>query len=95
MVHTDVIKIVSANPRKFEEVYDDFENLEASCEMVADSSSAELEKNVNVMINSLLKFKTSKFELLADSIGNIRNSGLELQTNLDNADITSAQSEIN
>ncbi len=95
MIHTDVINIVSANPIKFEEVFDDFENLEASCEMVADSSSADLEKNVNVMINSLLKFKTSKFELLADSISNIPNSGLELHNNPDNADITSAQSEIN
>lgn len=95
MVHTDVINIVSANPNKFEEVYDDFENLEASCDMVADSSFDHLEKNVNVMINSLLKFKTSKFELLADSIGNNRNSGSEPHNNPDNADITSAQSEIN
>ena len=93
MVHTDVINIVSANPKKFEEVYDDFENLEASCEMVADSSSAELEKNVNVMINSLLKFKTSKFELLAESIGNNHNSGLDNSIKSENFDITSAKSK--
>lgn len=94
MVHTDVIKIVSANPRKFEEVYDDFENLEASCEMVADSSSAELVRNVNVMINSLLKFKTSKFELLADSIGNNLSTGVYSFKNPANVDLTSAQTEI-
>lgn len=94
MVHTDVINIVSANPRKFEEVYDDFQNLEASCEMVADSSSAELEKNVYVMINSLLKFKTSKFELLADSISNKRNSRLDASIKSENLDATSAKSEI-
>ena len=95
MVHTDVIKIVSANPRKFEEVYDDFENLEASCEMVADSSSADLERNVNVLINSLLKFKTSKFELLADTISSNQNSTSEVLSTPDNIKITSAHSDIN
>jgi len=94
MVHTDVINIVSANPLKFEEVYDDFENLEASCEMVADSSSVDLEKNVNVMINSLLKFKTSKFELLADSISNNQNSRLDASIKSEIFDVTSAKSEI-
>ena len=91
MVHTDVIKIVSANPNKFEEVFDDLENLEASCDMVADSSFDHLEKNVNVMINSLLKFKTSKFELLAESISNYRSTGFEVLGNPDNLDITSEQ----
>ena len=94
MVHTDVINIVSANPNKFEEVFDDLENLEASCDMVADSSSEYLEKNVSVMINSLLKFKTSKFELLADSIGNNQNTGVEAHNNPANVGITSAQTEI-
>jgi len=95
MVHTDVINIVSANKSKFGEVYDKLQDLEVSCEMIADSTTDELERSIAIMINSLLKFKTSKFQLLADSIGNIRNSGLELHNNPDNADITSAQSEIN
>lgn len=94
MVHTDVIKIISANPNKFEEVYDDFENLEASCEMVADSSSADLERNVSVLINSLLKFKTSKFELLAGAISSNQNSELETLINSGNFEITSAHKEI-
>jgi len=95
MVHTDVIKIISANPGKFEEVYDDFQNLEASCEMVADSTSAEIQRNINVMINSLLKFKTSKFELLADTIGNNQNSTSVVLSSPDNIKITSAHSDVN
>jgi hypothetical protein len=95
MVHTDVINIVSANENKFGEVYDNLKDLEVSCEMIADSTTDELERSIDLMIVSLLKFKTSKFELLADSIGNIRNSGSEPHHNPDNADITSAQSEIN
>ena len=89
MQHADVINIVSANRTKLEEVYDDLENLEASCDMIADSSPEHLEKNVNVMINSLLKFKTSKFELLAGSICNNRNSEFEVLDNSDNLDLTS------
>lgn len=94
MQHADVINIVSANRTKLEEVYDDLENLEASCDMIADSSSEHLEENVNVMINSLLKFKTSKFELLAESISNYRSTGFEALSNPDNLDITSEQKEI-
>ena len=94
MVHTDVIKIVSANPNKFEEVFDDLENLEASCDMIADSSADELERNINVMINSLLKFKTSKFELLTESICNYRNSEIDILNHSDNPEITSDRVEI-
>lgn len=68
MKHSDLIKLVSNNPNKLESVYEDLLNLEASCDLIADSEPDQLDFNVNLMISSLLKFKTSKFELLADSL---------------------------
>lgn len=70
MVHSDLIKLVSNNPSKLEIVYEDLLNLEASCDLIADSDPDQLNYNVDLMISSLLKFKTSKFELLADSFSN-------------------------
>jgi len=70
MEHSDLIKLVSNNPGKLEIVYEDLLNLEASCDLIADSDPDQLNYNVDLMISSLLKFKTSKFELLADSFSN-------------------------
>jgi hypothetical protein len=70
MKHSDLIKLVSNNPNKLESVYEDLLNLEASCDLIADSEPDQLTFNVDLMISSLLKFKTSKFELLADSFSN-------------------------
>ncbi len=67
MKHTDVIKIVSQQEDKFAQVYEDLLNLEASCDLIADSDPDELEDNINLMITSLLKYKTSKFEMLSGS----------------------------
>lgn len=65
MKHTDVIKIVSRQEEKFAQVYEDLLNLEASCDLIADSDPDELVDNINLMITSLLKYKTSKFEMLS------------------------------
>ena len=70
MEHSDLIKLVSNNPSKLEIVYEDLLNLEASYDLIADSDPDQLNYNVDLMISSLLKFKTSKFELLADSFSN-------------------------
>ena len=67
MKHTDIINIVSQQEQKFAQVYDDLLNLEASCDLIADSDPNELKNNIDLMINSLLKYKTSKFEMLSDS----------------------------
>lgn len=73
MKNTDIIKIVSRNEQKFEQVYEDLLNLEASCDLIADSDPNELKNNIDLMINSLLKYKTSKFEMLSDSFDSNRN----------------------
>jgi hypothetical protein len=67
MKHSDIIKIVSRNEQKFEQVYEDLLNLEASCDLIADSDPNELKNNIDLMIYSLLKFKTSKFDVLANA----------------------------
>ncbi|HCY78075.1 MAG TPA: hypothetical protein DHV28_19385 [Ignavibacteriales bacterium] len=67
MKHTDIIKIVSQQEEKFAQVYEDLLNLESSCDLIADSDPDELEENINLMISSLLKYKTSKFEMLSSS----------------------------
>lgn len=73
MKHTDIINIVFQQEHKFAQVYEDLLNLEASCDLIADSDPDELEDNVNLMINSLLKYKTSKFEMLSGSfVSNLR-----------------------
>ena len=81
MKHTDIITIVSQQEQKFAQVYEDLLNLEASCELIADSDSDELEENVNLMISSLLKYKTSKFEMLAGSFERILLQQEELSNN--------------
>jgi len=67
MKHTDIINIVSQQEQKFAEVYEDLLNLESSCDLVADSDPDELKNNINLMIGCLLKYKTSKFEMLSGS----------------------------
>lgn len=95
MQHTDVIKIVSTNAHKLEEVYEDLENLEASCDLIADSEPSELDRHINMMINSLLKFKTSKFELLVETYCSSQNCVFGNSDSPANLDITSDQTEIN
>ena len=73
MKHTDIINIVSQQEQKFAQVYDDLLNLEASCDLIADSDPNELENNIHLMISCLLKYKTSKFEMLSDSFVHNRN----------------------
>ena len=73
MKHTDIINIVSQQEQKFAQVYEDLLNLEASCDLIADSDPNELKNNIDLMINSLLKYKTSKFEMLSDSFGSNSN----------------------
>lgn len=73
MKHTDIINIVSQQEQKFAQVYDDLLNLEASCDLIADSDPNELENNIHLMISCLLKYKTSKFEMLSDSFVSNRN----------------------
>ncbi|HCY76900.1 MAG TPA: hypothetical protein DHV28_13345 [Ignavibacteriales bacterium] len=80
MKHTDIINIVSQQEQKFAHVYEDLLNLEASCDLIADSDPDELEENINLMINSLLKYKTSKFEMLSSSF----ESNLQQQAQLSN-----------
>lgn len=70
MKHTDIIKIVSQQEEKFAEVYEDLLNLESSCELIADSDPDELKNHIDLMIGSLLKYKTSKFEMLSGSFEN-------------------------
>ncbi|MBE0538786.1 MAG: hypothetical protein IH620_03665 [Ignavibacterium sp.] len=70
MKHTDIISIVSQQQEKFAEVYEDLLNLESSCELIADSDPAELKNNIDLMIGCLLKYKTSKFEMLSGSFEN-------------------------
>lgn len=70
MKHTDIIKIVSHEEEKFSQVYEDLLNLEASCDLIADSDPDELENNLHLMISCLLKYKTSKFEMLSGSFEN-------------------------
>lgn len=95
MQHADVIKLVSANTNKLIEIYEDLENLEASCDMIADSESSELPRSINIMINSLIKFKTSKFELFAEAFCSSQNCGSEITDSPANLDITSEHTEIN
>ena len=80
MKHTDIIKIVSQQEEKFAQVYEDLLNLETSCDLIADSDPNELVENINLMISSLLKYKTSKFEMLSGSF----ESNLQLQEQLSN-----------
>ena len=80
MKHTDIIKIVSQQEEKFAQVYEDLLNLESSCDLIADSDPDELVENINLMISSLLKYKTSKFEMLSGSF----ESNLQLQEQLSN-----------
>jgi hypothetical protein len=80
MKHTDIIKIVSQQEEKFAQVYEDLLNLESSCDLIADSDPGELVENINLMISSLLKYKTSKFEMLSGSF----ESNLQLQEQLSN-----------
>ena len=95
MQQTDVIKLVSANTHKLLEVYEDLENLEASCDMIADSESSELQRSINIMINSLIKFKTSKFELFAETFCSSQNCEFGNTDSPANLDITSEHTEIN
>ncbi|HMN49572.1 MAG TPA: hypothetical protein PKD67_11945 [Ignavibacteriaceae bacterium] len=69
MIHSDVLKIVSNNVDKFEEVYIDFQNLEATCEMLVAAEPDSIHQYINMLKNTLIKFKTSKFQLIASSIG--------------------------
>ena len=80
MKHTDIIKIVSQQEEKFAQVYEDLLNLESSCDLIADSDPNELVENINLMISSLLKYKTSKFEMLSGSF----ETNLQLQEQLSN-----------
>ncbi len=95
MHNADVIKIVSSNTHRLEEVYEDLENLEASCDMIADSDSSELERNIKIMINSLIKFKTSKYDLLFETFCSSQNCEIGNTDSPDNLDITSEHTEIN
>ena len=91
MQHTDVINIVSVNPNKFQEVYEDLGNLETSCDLIADAHPEELNHYIKVMISSLLKFKTSKFELVSETICSSQNCGSHTTVSPANLDITSEQ----
>jgi len=79
--HTDIINIVSQQEQKFAQVYEDLLNLESSCDLIADSDPDELENNLNLMISCLLKYKTSKFEMLAGSFENNLNQQEQLSNN--------------
>ncbi len=81
MKHTDIISIVSQQQEKFAQVYEDLLNLEVSCDLIADSDPGELEENINLMISSLLKYKTSKFEMLSGSFENTLRQQEQLSNN--------------
>lgn len=64
MNHLDVIKIISANPEQFGEVYDRLIEVETACELIINSGSDNLKENIEMMKTSLINFHSSKCELI-------------------------------
>jgi len=65
----DIIKFVS-NKRLCERFNEDLLELEASCDLIAYSDPDELHYSIDMLLHSLLRFKSSKYDLLVDAVKN-------------------------